>query len=69
MLNVVFGETGIVEPENKKELSKNLEIACSVLYAYKKNMQGNNSKKFSAYLKKREKTVLRKLIHLVEEKP
>ena len=63
MLDVAFGETGIVEPENKKELSKNLEIACSVLDAYEKDMQCNNSKKFSAYLKVREKTVLRKLIH------
>ena len=61
MLNVVFEETGIIESENKKELSKNLEIACSVLDAYQKNKQGNDSKKFSAYLKEREKTVLRKL--------
>ena len=62
MLDVVLGETGVIESENKKELSKNLEIACSVLDAYEKNIQGNDSKKFTAYLKKREKTVLRKLI-------
>ena len=62
MLDVVFGEIGITESENKKELSKNLEVACSVLDAYEKNIQGNDSKKFSAYLKDREKTVLRKLI-------
>ena len=61
MLNVVFEDTGIIESENKKELSKNLGIACSVLDAYEKNKQGNGSKKFSAYVKEREKTVLRKL--------
>ena len=68
MLDVVLGETGIIESENKKELSKNLEIACSVLDAYEKNIQGNDSKKFSAYLKKREKTVLRKLIRSSRKK-
>ena len=36
MLNAVFGETGIIESENKKELSKNLETACSVLDVYEK---------------------------------
>ena len=68
MLDVVFGETGIIESENKKELRKNLEIACSVLDAYEKNMQGNDSKRFSAYLKEREKTVLRKLIRSNQRK-
>ena len=68
MLDVVFGEIGIIEPENKNELSKNLEIACTVLDAYEKNMQGNDSKKPSAYLKEREKTVLRRLIAVIEEK-
>ena len=32
-------------------------------------MQGNDSKKPSAYLKEREKTVLRRLIAIIEEKP
>ena len=36
MLNVDFGETGIIKSENKNELSKNLEIACSVLDVYEK---------------------------------
>ena len=62
MLDEVFREIGIIELENKKELNKNLEIACSVLDVYEKNIQGNGSKKFFAYLKEREKTVLRKLI-------
>ena len=68
MLDVVFGEIEIIEPENKNELSKNLEIACTVLDAYEKNMQGNDSKKPSAYLKEHEKTVLRRLIAVIEEK-
>ena len=62
MLDAVFGKIEIIEWENKKELSKNLEIARSALDAYGKNIQSSDSEWFSAYLKEREKTVLRKLI-------
>ena len=36
MLDVDFGKTGIIKSENKNELSKNLEIACSALDVYEK---------------------------------
>ena len=62
ILDAVFGKIEIIEWENKKELSKNLEIARSALDAYGKNIQSSDSEWFSAYLKESEKTVLRKLI-------
>ena len=55
MLDAVFGKIEIIEWENKKELSKNLEIARSALDAYGKNIQSSDSEWFSAYLKEREK--------------
>ena len=59
ILDAVFGEIEITEWENKKELSKNLEIACSALDAYGKNIQGSDNE----WLFKRTwETVLRKLI-------
>ena len=68
MLDAVFGKIEIIEWENKKELSKNLEIARSALDAYGKNIQSSDSEWFSAYLKEREKTVLRKLIRSSQRK-
>ena len=68
MLDVVFRGNRIIESENKKGLSENLEIAWSVLDAYEKSIQGNDSKKFSAYLKEREKAVLRKPIRSTQRK-
>ena len=59
---MVFGKDGLVESEDKKDLKVKMEGAYSVLDPYEKGITGSENAKFSTYLRKREKTVLRKLI-------
>ena len=63
------GEFGIIESQNKKNLSWSLEITRSVLDAYEKMCKVKTVKKFCAYLKESEKIVLKKLTVTAEEKP
>ena len=62
LLDVAFGKDGLVESEDKKDLKMKMEVAYSVLDPYEKAITGSENAKFSTYLRKREKTVLRKLI-------
>ena len=67
MLDVLFGENGLVEAENKPDFKKMIKNATTLLSEMEQ--QGLSSQlpqdengKFAAFIKSREKTVLRKII-------
>ena len=67
MLDVLFGENGLVEAENKPDLKEMIKNATTLLSEMEQ--QGLSSQlpqdengKFAAFIKSREKTVLRKII-------
>ena len=67
MLDVVFGEHGLVEAENKQDLKKKMNNAIPLLSDMEKQClsQGkflNNNVFFSSYIERREKAVLRRII-------
>ena len=71
MLDVVFGENGLIEAKDKKDLKEKV-IVCSKLLTDIEN-EGVKStpvavEKFAKYIKDREKTVLRKLIRNASSK-
>ena len=67
MLDVVFGENGLVKAENKLDLKEKLKNAIMLLSEMEQQclspqlLQDENGK-FTAFIKSREKTVLRKII-------
>ena len=61
MLDVVFGENGLIEAEDKKDLKEKV-IVCSKLLTDIEN------EKFAKYITDRGKTVLRKLIRNASSK-
>lgn len=58
MLDIVFGEDGVIEAEDKKSLKDKLENACILLDEIEKD-ETEKTPAFSDYLKQREKSVLR----------
>ena len=71
MLDVVFGENGLIEAEDKKDLKEKV-IGCSKLLTDIEN-EGVKStpvavEKFAKYITDRGKTVLRKLIRNASSK-
>ena len=67
MLEVVFGEHGLVEAENKHDLKEKMKDTITLLLEMEKqclpqNELLNNNVFFSSYIESREKTVLRKII-------
>ena len=64
-LDIVFGEQGLIEADNKHELKDRLKIAKPMLDEMEKCFQskdGVQEPKFSVYLEERRKSVLKKLI-------
>ena len=67
MLDVVFGEHGLVEAESKQDLKEKMKDAITLLSEMEKRCLPqeellNNNVLFSSYIESREKTVLRKII-------
>ena len=71
MLDVIFGENGLIETEGKKDLKEKV-IACAKLLTVSENKGVKSTPvavgKFAKYIADREKTVLRKLIRNVRRK-
>ena len=67
MLDVVFGEDGLVEAENKQDLKEKMRFAINLLDDIERTMvqlPEESKTQFSEYLREREKSVLRKLIRV-----
>ena len=65
MLDVVFGDNGLIEAEDKEDLKKKMKTARKVLDDTERSvlqLSEGSKTEFSAYLAEREKSVLRKLI-------
>ena len=67
ILDVVFGEHGLVEAENKQDLKEKMKDAITLLSEMEKqclpqNELMNNNVLFSSYIESREKTILREII-------
>ena len=67
MLDVVFGENGLVEAENKLDLKKNMKNAITLLsemehQCLSTQLPQDENGKFAAFIKSREKIVLRMII-------
>ena len=63
-LDLVFGETGLIEANDKHELKKQLKQSTKLLDEMQRSLNDSEMDKdmFSSYLQEREKPVLRKLI-------
>ena len=63
-LDIVFGETGLIEASDKHELKKQLKQSTKLLDEMQRSLNDSEMDKdrFSSYLQEREKPVLRKLI-------
>ena len=67
MLDVVFGENGLVEAENQHNLKEKLKNAVTLLSEMEQQclspqLPQDENGKFAAFTKSRRKTVLRKVI-------
>ena len=67
ILYIVFGKNGLVEAENKLDLKEKMENAITLLSEMEQQclstqLPQDENGKFAAFIKSREKTVLRKII-------
>ena len=72
MIDIVFGESGLIEAEEKKDLKEQLKdsiVLLSDLERESTNLEEEDGEgKFTVYIEEREKTILRKLIRSVRRK-
>ena len=64
LLDIVFGDQGIIDSENKADLNKKLESAKDIMLQFERKILGCQVKKsfFHEYLQTREKSALAKMI-------
>ena len=72
MIDIVFGESGLIEAEDIKDLKEKLKESIVLLPDLERestNLKEEDGKgKFAVYIEEREKTILRKLIRSVRRK-
>ena len=71
MIDIVFGESGLIEAEDKKNLKEKLKesiVLLSDLERESTNLEQDGKGKFAVYIEEREETVLKKLIRNVRAK-
>ena len=71
MIDIVFGESGLIEAEDKKNLKEKLKesiVLLSDLERESTNLEQDGKGKFTVYIEERKKTILRKLIRNVRGK-
>ena len=67
-LEVVFGEEGLLEAEDKKDLKRRIKTAEDFLMGMENAVSNSIQEKFCDFIKKREKPVIRKMIRDVRQR-